>query len=64
MKKNTRAERMTLAEAAEELGLCKRTVQNAINKGLLEPITHGLCGKTYWVTARSVKALLKQIGGR
>ena len=53
-------ERLTLADAAKMLGVCKRTVQNAINAGRLEAVRHGLGRRACHVTRKSVAALLKE----
>ena len=53
-------ERLTLADAAKMLGVCKRTVQNAINAGRLEAVRHGLGRRACHVTRKSVAALLEE----
>ena len=51
-------DKLTLADAARMLNVCKRTVQKAIRDGLLEPVTRGIHGYAYWVTRASVTNLL------
>ena len=63
MKLKSDREKMTLTDAAKELHVCKRTIQNGIDKGLLVPVRGGLLRRNaYWVTRASVEAL-KAKGG-
>jgi hypothetical protein len=55
-------EKMTLADAAKALSVCKRTIQNGIKAGILSPVRCGLKRRACWVTRASVEAFLAKGG--
>ena len=55
-------EKLTLSDAARALGVCRRTIQRGISKGLLVAVRGGLCRHVYWVTRASVDALIEKGG--
>ena len=59
MKTKSTAELMTIADAARALNASRWTVGRAIAAGRLEAVRGGICRKAYYVTRKSVEAVLK-----
>lgn len=53
-------EKLTLRDAADALGVCKRTVQLAITSGRLEAVRGGIFQRVRYVTRKSVDAILAE----
>ena len=53
-------EKLTLRDAAKMLGVCRRTVQLAIISGRLEAVRGGICNRVWYVTRKSVDAILAE----
>jgi excisionase family DNA binding protein len=54
-------DKLTLTDAATRLNVCVRTVTEAIRKGKLEPVRHGIARRVFWVTRESVEKLEQEI---
>ncbi len=63
MKTKSDKDKLTIKDAARRLRVCVSTVYNAIDKGKLKPVRHGINGMAFWVTRASVEELEKTIGG-
>ena len=45
---------ITIAQAAEYLGVSRQTIKNWIDNGIIK--THGVAGKQYWIDANTLTA--------
>ena len=59
MKTESTADKLTIADAAKALCASRWSVHRAIAAGKLEPVRGGIARRAYYVTRKSVEAILK-----